>query len=163
MIISQARSDALHSSTMSNRAGISTPSTSVRQEVAVVSIAVYRPTDDRDPPHWAISICSPTHRRTIQQIALDPHDNYCVDRIRWRARPCRSALHDFDLECSTIPSSLVAAARQLIQMHGVNNNSRTWNCQEWVLECVVLLVRARILRARWLSIQRIRRLRQKWQ
>lgn len=51
MIISQARSDALHSSTMSNRAGISTPSTSVRQEVAVVSIAVYRPTDDRDPPH----------------------------------------------------------------------------------------------------------------
>lgn len=137
------------------------PSNSVAK--ATVSVSVYRPTDARDPAHWAIHICSPSRRRTIQQITLDDRGDYCVDDMRWHVNPERSSLHDFDIECSTIPVSMVAAARDLVQQHSVDNNSTTWNCQAWVLECLDLLRRARLLKAQWRAIQRMRRLKQRWQ
>lgn len=140
----------------------STPPPSAQRE-ATISVAVYRPLDDRDPAHWAIHICSPTGRRTVQQIALDERGDYCVDSVRWRVQPNRSRLHHSEVECSTIPASLVAAAQDLIQVHRVDNDSAVWNCQAWVLECLEALRRAGILRTRWVAVQRMRRLGQRWQ
>jgi hypothetical protein len=34
-------------------------------------VVLYRPTDRRDPHHWAIHVTSPTHRSTIHQVHDD--------------------------------------------------------------------------------------------
>ncbi|KAI5918634.1 hypothetical protein F4810DRAFT_690945 [Camillea tinctor] len=51
-------------------------------------VAIYNPTDERDPHHWAIHIRSPTRRGSIHQV----YDNvggrgYYLGAVRWGIRP----------------------------------------------------------------------------
>jgi hypothetical protein len=59
-----------------------------------------------------------------------------VAPIRWNIRPQRAHLHRVSIFIGRIPWYALNRVRRLIQRWQVNNSSRTWNCQEWVVEIV---------------------------
>lgn len=113
---------------------------------ATVYMAIYDPTDQRDPRHWAIYINDPNGRESIQQL-LDKFDagGYRVAPVRYDTRPNRSGLWRENVLCGHIPAARVNAARQLIQNQYVDNVSQTWNCQAWAIEALESLQNAGIM------------------
>jgi hypothetical protein len=102
-----------------------------------LDVAIYHPIDHHDPHHWAIHITTPRRTSTLHQI----HDDiggrgYYVAPIRWNIRPQRAHLHRVSIFIGRIPWYALNRVRRLIQRWQVNNSSRTWNCQEWVVEIV---------------------------
>ena len=131
---------------------------------ATVYIALYNPTDNRDPRHWAIYINDPNGRESIQQL-IDKKDigEYRVDRIRYDIRPQRSGLWMENILCGSISSSRVDAARSLIQSQFVDNVSTTWNCQAWAMEALASLQQARLMTLDAGGQRRLASMRQNWQ
>ena len=110
-------------------------------------MALYNPTDPRDPLHWAIYIDDPSGRESIQQL-IDKFElgGYRVAAIRYNTRPQRSGLWSENIRVGTIDHRRVDAARQLIQNQYVDNQSTTWNCQSWAMEALETLNHAGIMR-----------------
>ncbi|KAI0446201.1 hypothetical protein F4803DRAFT_504899 [Xylaria telfairii] len=61
---------------------------------ATFRVVLYRPTDRRDPRHWAVHIMSPTNRGTIHQVCDNVGGCGCyVADERWGVEPERARLY----------------------------------------------------------------------
>jgi hypothetical protein len=128
-----------------------------------LDVALYRPIAP-DPHHWAMHVRSPRARTTLHQVADEPLGRgYYVDQIRWRVRPSRAGRFRTAIFVGWIRWADVAYVRHFIQQWDVDNVSTTWNCQEWVVELVFALLRARLLEVRWRGLTRLLSMRERWQ
>ena len=94
-----------------------------------MNVAIYGPTDRRDPDHWAIYIDDQSGSKSIQQmVGKFGNEGYRVASIRYDTSPDRSSMWKGTIVVGALHSSRVAEARQLIQYQSVDNRSTTWNC-----------------------------------
>jgi hypothetical protein len=98
-------------------------------------MAIYKPTDKRDPHHWAIYIHGADE--SIQQLVdKKAAGGYKVEAIIWGKAPSRSSLLSDLIPVGTIKGAKVTEARNHIQAQHVDNVSHTWNCQNWAMEAL---------------------------
>ncbi|KAI1110831.1 alpha/beta-hydrolase [Nemania sp. NC0429] len=129
-----------------------------------LDVAIYHPTDQRDPHHWAINIRSPMSRGTIHQV----YDNiggrgYYVGDVRWHIRPNSARLFRQAIFIGRLRWLYLRRIRRLIQSWPVNNTSIHWNYQRWIVEIVYWLWNAGLLVVRERSLRRLMRMREYWQ
>ncbi|OJJ88091.1 uncharacterized protein ASPGLDRAFT_1027681 [Aspergillus glaucus CBS 516.65] len=102
--------------------------------MTTVWVAIYNPTDKRDPCHWALWLKTSDDQSVILQVGDEKNGRgYYVEDPIYK-EPMRSARLAEVIDCGTIPSSKHNQAVLLIQAHPVDNQSTTWNCQAWVIE-----------------------------
>lgn len=102
--------------------------------MTTIYVAIYNPTDKRDPCHWALWLKATDGQSVILQVGDEKNGRgYYVEDPIYK-EPMRSARLAEAIECGTIPSSKHNQAVLLIQAHSVDNQSTTWNCQAWVME-----------------------------
>lgn len=110
-----------------------------------VYVAIDKKLDPRDAAHWAIWLEGSGGRNAILQTGDDldnkVHNGYFVEKPTAKC-PDSSALLDETIKCGTISedhsfTSLV----DMLQGLPVNNNSTTWNCQNWVMAALEVLKR----------------------
>ncbi|EFE44699.1 hypothetical protein TRV_00490 [Trichophyton verrucosum HKI 0517] len=102
--------------------------------MTTVAVAIYNPSDERDPCHWALWLKSENGDSTILQVGDDKGGvGYYVEQPI-RKEPGRSLKLKETIICGTIPTEKEREAEGKIQSHPVDNQSTTWNCQSWVME-----------------------------
>ena len=112
--------------------------------------ARYRPTDTRDPHHWAIHIITPRRCSSTHQVHDDVGGRcYYVAPPRFNIRPQRARLHRVSIFVGRIPWYHLNRVHRMIQRWRVDNRSPTWNCQSWVMEIILEL-----RRRGWLVVRR---------
>ncbi|KAL2833620.1 hypothetical protein BJY01DRAFT_253377 [Aspergillus pseudoustus] len=111
-----------------------------------IGVAIYNPTDDRDPSHWALWLRSADGKSVILQVADDKGGKgYYVAKPVYNKEPMKSTRLAEVVECGTIPTDKHAKAVVMTQTHPVDNESTTWNCQAWVMEVLEALEELKIL------------------
>ncbi|KAI0834657.1 hypothetical protein F5Y06DRAFT_278561 [Hypoxylon sp. FL0890] len=111
---------------------------------ATVYISIYKPSDERDPNHWAIYIQN-GQEGVILQVADDKGGiGYYVDKPIYNKQPQRSQRHETSIPVGTIKSENYEAAVAAIQATPVDNESTTWNCQAWAMEALDALEEAEL-------------------
>lgn len=104
---------------------------------AKVTVALYDPIDERDPNHWAIYITSPSKGDAILQIEDDKGGKgYYVAEPKRDKQPQRSTRFQVGIDCGTTEEESYDTAVAVIQSTAVDNESKTWNCQAWVIEAL---------------------------
>lgn len=99
-------------------------------------MALYKVYDERDPNHWAIWL-SGASGDVLLQVEDDKHGvGYYVAKPIWGKRPQNSSRCMGDpIRVGTIKVPQTEAV-DLIQANPVDNQSKTWNCQAWVVEAL---------------------------
>lgn len=99
-------------------------------------VALYKVYDERDPNHWALWL-SGAAGDVILQVEDDKHGvGYYVAKPLWGKKPQNSSRCMGDpIRVGTIMVPQEEAV-DLIQSNPVDNNSKTWNCQAWVVEAL---------------------------
>lgn len=129
-----------------------------------LDVAVYRPTDCRDPHHWAMHITTPRRGSSTHQVHDDVGGRgYYVALPRFNIRPHRARLHRVSIFVGRIPWYHLNRVRRMIQRWRVNNTSTIWNCQSWVMEIILELRRRRWLVVRRRALERLVGGREYWQ
>jgi hypothetical protein len=101
-----------------------------------IYISIYKPTDERDPSHWAIFL-SGNDSSVILQVGDDKHGvGYYVEEPMQGKQPQKSSRHDQSIAVGVISSSDFDQAISTIQNTPVDNISKTWNCQAWAVEAL---------------------------
>jgi hypothetical protein len=102
-----------------------------------VYIAIYKPSDPRDPSHWAIYLHNSKEGDVILQVSDDKGGvGYFVEEPIYDKQPQRSSRHDKSIEAGTIASKDHEAAIAAIFATPVDNESTTWNCQSWAMQAL---------------------------
>ncbi|KAJ0418479.1 hypothetical protein BJY00DRAFT_287541 [Aspergillus carlsbadensis] len=131
--------------------------------MTTVSVAIYNPTDSRDPSHWALWLRSADNKSVILQVGDDKGGRgYYVDKPVYK-EPMRSLRLAEAVHCGTIATDDHDQAVALIQAHPVDNESKTWNCQAWVMENLAQLVGVGVLVLAEGALEVLTGLRQEWQ
>jgi hypothetical protein len=129
-----------------------------------LDVAVYRPTDTRDPHHWAIHIITPRRGSRTYQVHDDVGGRgYYVAPPRFNIRPQRARLHRVSIFVGRIPWYHLNRVRRMIQRWRVDNRSTTWNCQSWVMGIILELRRRGWVAVRRRALERLARGREYWQ
>lgn len=90
------------------------------------------PSNTRDPCHWALWLERSDGQSVILQVGDDKNGrSYYVEDPIYK-EPMRSTKLAEVINCATLPSNKHELAVIIIQDHPVNNESTTWNCQDWV-------------------------------
>lgn len=118
------------------------PMTPSPPSTVTVYVSIYKPTDDRDPSHWAIFLNGQGAKDVILQVSDDKHGiGYYVEKPMWGKYPQKSAMHRASIAVGTITASSLRAVVATINSTPVDNNSQTWNCQAW---CVYVQDQSRL-------------------
>ena len=114
--------------------------------MTTVRVAIYNASDKRDPLHWALWLSSATKGDVILQVEDDKGGRgyYVADPV-YGKEPARSTRLKETIECGTVPAGDHDTAVALAQNQVVDNVSKTWNCQPWVMEVLQTLGDAGIL------------------
>lgn len=129
-----------------------------------VYIAIYRPSDERDPNHWAIFLHNSNLGDVILQVADDKGGvGYYVEEPIYNKQPQRSGRHEVSIEVGVIASQDHETAIVAIQATPVDNESSTWNCQSWAMEALNNLEEIDLFHWDKKGKKRAQKRRQNWQ
>ncbi|KAG9228409.1 hypothetical protein BJ875DRAFT_389475 [Amylocarpus encephaloides] len=130
---------------------------------STLDVAIYCPTDTRDPHHWAINIITPGRCSSTHQVyEYVGGRGYYVAPPRFNIRPFMDRLHRVSIIVGRIRWFQLNRVRHMIQGWRVNNRSTTWNCQSWVMEIIIELRRRGWLALRRRALSRLIREREYW-
>lgn len=128
-----------------------------------VGVAIYNPSDQRDPCHWALWLKSANGQSVILQVGDDKGGRgYYVEDPIYK-EPMRSLRLAEVVPCGTVPTNKHDQAVFMIQSHPVDNQSTTWNCQAWVMENLDRLAQLGLLQPSPGAKESLQSKRQNWQ
>lgn len=108
------------------------PKTPSPPPTVTVFVSIYKPTDSRDPCHWAIFLNGKGASDVILQVSDDKHGvGYYVEKPMWGKFPQKSGMHKESIPVGTITAASLKTAVTVINSTPVDNKSTTWNCQAW--------------------------------
>ncbi|KAF2862708.1 hypothetical protein K470DRAFT_242619 [Piedraia hortae CBS 480.64] len=124
-------------------------------------VAIYLPSDSRDPHHWALF--PQGHGKDVIWQIVDDGDRYTIDTPLHNKHPQRSSRVKELVLVGTVPLKYHDAALETIQKTTPNNTSKTWNCQSWVVEVLDNLASRGILTWKKGARNDLLGLRENWQ
>lgn len=104
-------------------------------------VVIYKKVDPRDAAHWALWLTQPTTKSNwILQIEDDEQDRgYFVTKPQAERPDASDSLHE-TIKCATISAEhSLSSLVDIVQGLSVNNDSTTWNCQNWVVDALEAL------------------------
>jgi len=130
-----------------------------------VIVALYSPYDEKDPRHWSIYLEVAPPGPTVMLEVLDDNGpkGYHVGEPRLDTPPERTSKHYKSVNVGSIASGNFDMAVAAMKDTPCDNESKTWNCQAWVVEALDGLAEAGLFEWEEGKRDEILELREDWQ